>query len=193
MDEQRTEQSEKKQSEKKRTTKEEIAAAAEMEHKNHLAEEAALIAKAEKAMREWEAGARESAVAIWDGIPPQYAHWVFYRCGLKSSNVAQGRASRYCGIGYKLAPASVRIVGGAFLEDGESNGLYIMAPPQVYEKIEAMRVKLRLAKRANRRAILGNGLEEINRLARSVRASVIDRTTGKEVDPGEVFDAMARG
>lgn len=150
----------------------------------------AAIAKAELMLGHWYEGARESAKCTFDHIPPQYANWHFYRCGVRGVPDAEQEAAWLREWGYRPAPTCVRIIG-AFQKDGE-NGLYVMAPPEVLARLREYRKGLRVKRERARRGLLSESIDRLNNTLGRDRAYVRDADTGQRVDPGSVYDEIRR-
>lgn len=152
---------------------------------------AASFAAASSYIEAYEAGARDSAI-LWVNVPPRYANWHFFRCGVKSSARAQTLAAANRLMGYLPAAPGVR-PHGAFGTDG-NEGLYQMCPPEVFERIQAFKRALNAKRQARRRGVLGEQLDEmrheLRRRGKKPEVRLVDESTGREVDPGEAFDEM---
>jgi len=86
------------------------------------------------------------SIGTWIDLPFGLERWHFIRCGRKSDPRAVAMFRRLTRSGYVPAPPQVRLIG---FEGEGSEGLYTCCPPEVREKMQDAKRRLRKSSQRN--------------------------------------------
>lgn len=135
-----------------------------------------------------------SMIGSFTGIPEKFNNWVFYRCGLRSSQVAQALKFMMKQQGWQEAPRSVRMVGTEHY-DGTDGAEIIMAPQEVYRRQKDIEQRVLDSKSLRQTAKKFDGLEQTlgSRTGVTLDEFSVDVVEGTPGDvASNVNDARAR-
>lgn len=150
---------------------------------------ASLLAQSQKALANYERALGDierSTIGVFYNIPVrmQADGWIFYRCGVKGSPMAEALAATFRLHGWVDAPAGVQCRGFEEWDNARGGTRILCIPPDGYRRMKEIQRKARQRSGLSRSAIEDSLSSEFRGLGVEVEAITVDVSEigGEEMD-----------